>query len=204
MSIFIAFLALAALCTGIDFVYRRYAAERRGYVIGNLCLGLLLLAGLADQTGRTYLHPFAPIKESYESDADFVARIEAAVPENTMVFQLPYVGFLSYTNLSHNMLPYSHFRGYLHSHRLRWSFGAMHGRFEDGLHAYVVSLPLEGSVRTLAFLGFGGIFVDRFGYADGAKDLENKLRTLLGTEPTVSRNGRLSFFDMAGFNRRLR
>ncbi len=162
------------------------------------------MLGLADQTAYTYLTPFATIKETYQSDADFVARIEASVPANTMVFQMPYIAFLSYANSSHQMLPYSHFRGYLHSHTLRWSFGAMHGRFGDNLHARLAAEPLERSIRELAFLGFGGIFVDRYGYTDGAKDLETKLRNLLGSEPIISRNGRLCFFSMAAFNQRLK
>jgi hypothetical protein len=48
------------------------------------------------------------------------------------------------------------------------------------------------------------MFVDRYGYADGAKELETKLRNLLGTEPIISRNGRLCFFNMAAFKRRLK
>jgi hypothetical protein len=34
--------------------------------------------------------------------------------------------------------------------------------------------------------------------------LETRLRNLLGTEPIVSRNGRLCFFNMAAFNERLK
>jgi phosphoglycerol transferase len=204
MSIFIAFLALTAICMVLDLVYRRWAVARRGRLLANASLALLLLLGLADQTGRTYIKPFAVMKESYQSDADFVAQIEAAVPEGTMVFQLPYVSFLSYTNSSEGMLPYSHFRGYLHSHTVRWSYGAMHGRSTDTLHAQVASLPLERSIRALALLGFGGIYVDHAGYADGGKAVESRLRQLLDTEPLVSRNGRLAFFKMANFNRRLR
>lgn len=204
VSIFIAFLALAAVCIGIDFVYRRYAERRGGIVLRSIGLAVLLVLGLADQTGHTYLRPFSEIKEAYQSDADFVARIEASVPENTMIFQMPYVAFLSYANDSYHMLPYSHFRGYLHSHTLRWSFGAMHGRFGDNLHARLASLPIESGIRQLAFLGFGGIFVDRHGYADGAKELETKLRNLLGTEPMISRNGRLCFFGMTAFNQHLK
>lgn len=204
VSIFIAFLALAALALSLDAVYRRYAMARSKVLLCSMGLAVLLLLGLADQTGCTYLSPFPTIKEAYQSDADFVARIERSVPENTMVFQLPYVAFLSYANASHQMLPYSHFRGYLHSHTLRWSFGAMHGRSGDTLHARVAGLPIEKSIEELAFLGFGGIYLDRYGYADGGRDLETKLRKLLGTEPVVSRNERLSFFDMAGFNQRLK
>jgi hypothetical protein len=204
ISIFIGFLALAAIIMGIDLVYQRFAQRRGGLLIGRACLAVLLVLGIADQTGQTYLVPFSTTKETYQSDADFVARIEASVPENSMVFQMPYIAFLSYANACHQMLPYSHFRGYLHSHTLRWSFGAMHGRFGDNLHAQLANLPIECRIRELAFLGFAGIYVDRYGYADSAKELETQLRNILDTEPIVSRNGRLSFFSMADFNQRLK
>jgi phosphoglycerol transferase len=204
MSIFIAFLALAAVCIGIDLLYRRYAERRSGRMIARAGLAALLVLGLADQTHFTYLTPFATVKEAYQNDADFVARIEAAVPERSMVFQLPYVAFLSYANAAYHMPAYDHFRAYLHSRTLRWSFGAMHGRFADDLHAYVASLPTERMVRALAFLDFGGIYVDRSGYGDGAKELETKLRSLLAAEPIVSRNGRMTFFPLAAFQQALR
>lgn len=203
ISIVIGFLALATVCLALDRAYQRYAERPGGRLIGRGALATVLLLGLADQTGFTYLVPFSTVKEAYQSDADFVARIERSVPENTMIFQMPYVAFLSYANTRHQMLPYSHFRGYLHSHTLRWSFGAMHGRFGDNLHARLAHLPIESCIRDLAFLGFGGIYVDRQGYADGAKDLETKLQSLLGVEPIVSRNARLSFFSMAAYNERL-
>jgi len=204
ISIFIAFLALAALCAWLDALYRRYCQHGAARFCAHVALGLLLLLGLADQTAKTYVAPFAAVKDEYQSDADFVARIEASVPDQSMIFQLPYVAFLSYANSYHQMLPYSHFRGYLHSHRLRWSFGAMHGRFGDSLHARVAALPIEDGVRDLAFLGFNGIFLDRFGYGDSGKEMENKLRTILRTEPIVSRNGRLCFFGMTDFSTRLK
>jgi hypothetical protein len=204
ISIFIGFLALAASCVGIDLLYRRFAALRGGRVIARAVLAALLVLGLADQTSCTYLAPFPEVKEAYQNDADFVARIEAAVPEGTMVFQLPYVAFLSYANAVYRLQPYDHFRAYLHSHKLRWSFGAMHGRFADDLHAYLASFPTENLVRALAFLDFGGIYVDREGYADAAKELETKLRSILPAEPIVSRNGRFAFFPLTGFTQRLR
>jgi phosphoglycerol transferase len=203
VSIFIGFLALAAIGSAMDILYRRYAAYRCGRWIGGAGLAALLVLGLADQTSCTYLTPFAAVKEAYQSDADFVARIEASVPKNTMVFQMPYVAFLSYVNAYHRMQPYDHFRGYLHSHKLHWSFGAMHGRSIDDLHAQVASLPVESMLCALASLDFGGIYIDRAGYADNGQELESKLRGLLGTQPLISRNGRLSFFDLAGFKQRL-
>ncbi|HLJ97083.1 MAG TPA: hypothetical protein VKU02_28220 [Gemmataceae bacterium] len=202
-SIFIGFLSLAALSVWLDARYRRYAQGRWGFACANVGFAILLALGLLDQTGKNYLAPFAAVKEEYRNDADFVAQIERCVPMGGMVFQLPYVSFLSYRNACHQMVPYSHFRGYLHSHTLRWSFGAMHGRYGDNLHARLAGLPLELSLRELAYLGFDGVFVDRLGYPDAGKQLETELRGLLRTEPIISRNQRFSFFRMNDFKERL-
>ena len=120
ISIFIGFLALAASCVGIDLLYRRYAEHRSGRVIAREAFAALLGLGLADQTNFTYLTPFPDVKEASQNDGNFAHIIEAAVPESTMVFQMPYVAFLSYANALYQLQPYDHFRAYLHSHKLRW------------------------------------------------------------------------------------
>jgi phosphoglycerol transferase len=51
----------------------------------------------------------------------------------------------------------------------------------------------------LAAVGFAGIYIDRFGYLDGAGSLEADLTRLLGHEPVVSANGRLSFFPLIDY-----
>ncbi len=208
LSIFIGFLALAAVFSLLDNLFRRIANRRLGWVLAQGGTFGMLILGLWDQTSMTRLHGYRPdyraLQKSYQNDAEFVAAIEAAVPENTMVFQFPYLSWLSYINAYHQMTPYSHLRGYLHSHSLRWSFGAMHGRAGDALHAEVASLPVGECVEGLGLLGFGGIYVDRYGYADGGKNFENQLRELLQVEPVVSNNGRFTFFAMAGYEERLR
>jgi phosphoglycerol transferase len=93
-------------------------------------------------------------------------------------------------------MPYDHFRGYLHSRKLRWSFGAMHGRSADELQAGIANRPFPECVRLLAEAGFGGIYVDRNGYADHGAEIEATLYSLLGRPPIVSPNQRLCFFDI--------
>jgi phosphoglycerol transferase len=58
--------------------------------------------------------------------------------------------------------------------------------------------------ETLAAAGFGGIYLDRYGYSDQGAKLEGELAELLGAKPIVSGNGRLAVFDLAAYHRRLR
>src|SRR5262249_50226141 len=74
----------------------------------------------------------------------------------------------------------------------------------DRLHAHIASQPVPESLRMLAVLGFGGVYVDRWACADNGAQLEGELRKLLGGQPIVSRNQRMAFYDMGGFARNIR
>jgi phosphoglycerol transferase len=100
------------------------------------------------------------------------------------------------------MKDYDHFRGYLHSKSLRWSYGAMKGRMADGWQKTIAEKPLKEFVAWLSLSEFSGIYLDRFGYRDSGADLEGKLSKLLNIKPVVSSDKRLVFFNMAEFNQR--
>src|SRR5260370_33528249 len=72
----------------------------------------------------------------------------------------------------------------------------MHGRSADELQAGIAKRPLPECVRLMAEAGFGGIYVDRNGYADHGAGIEASLAALLGRPPIVSPNQRLCFFDI--------
>src|SRR5207244_1350618 len=106
-------------------------AARAAYITG---LGLLVTAGIFDETPAHLLPDYHAWKDFYQADAAFVRSVEDSLPSGAMVFQLPYV---PYPEPSREALPryqpilrhsYDHFRGYLHSQTLRWSYGGMKGR----------------------------------------------------------------------------
>ena len=53
-------------------------------------------------------------------------------------------------------------------------------------------------MRAAREAGYAGIYIDRFGYYDDARILELELADALGESPMVSRNERLSFFELPG------
>ena len=71
------------------------------------------------------------------------------------------------------MVDYDQVHPYLHSDELRWSYGAMKGRPED------VGDDVESPSQAAA-LGFAGVAIDRFGYADNGAAVE-------GAAPQVDR-----------------
>jgi phosphoglycerol transferase len=94
---------------------------------------------------------------------------------------------------------YDLFKGYIHSKQLRWSYGAMRGRIGDVWQASIVTKPIPEMIETIALVGFEGIYIDRFGYADNAAKLESDLAALLKVEPLVSKDQRQSFFNLSAY-----
>ena len=88
-------------------------------------------------------------------------------------------------------------KGYLHSNKLCWSYGAIKGRSADQWQKEFVKKPLEEMVNALIFIGFNGIYIDRYGYKDNGKEVEDRLARTLEIKPLVSANARLSFFSFA-------
>jgi phosphoglycerol transferase len=189
-----------AIGIGLEKIYPK---SSRGRSIYYLAVTLVLIAGILDQTTPAYVPNHAATKAEYLSDEEFVNRVEASLPAGAMIFQLPYVQFPEQGDLQ-QMVDYDHFRGYVHSKNLRWSYGAMRNRDGDRVQERIAALPAEEFVRAVAFGGFSGIYVDRRGYQDGGVAKESELSNILQTKPLISPNGRLLFFSLTDYTSRLR
>jgi phosphoglycerol transferase len=199
ISIFLAFFGIATFAFLLDALARRWPEGVLWRVGAGLALVALTVLAVLDQATLTYYQPYETTAMAYRSDREFVREVEQSAGPGAMVWQMPYVSFLSYTNTQAKMEPYSHFRGYLHSDKLRWSYGTMHGRPAQALHAEVAKRLLEEQLRLLSHLGFAGIYVDRRGYEDGGKEVEEQLRRLLGERPIISEDGRLAYYSMRSY-----
>jgi len=203
VSVYIAFFSLFAVMLLLENVGRRTNLGRRRGIF-QTALGLILLLGVLDQTGTgVYFVPhYAAFIAESESDADFVNRIEAAVPSGVMIFQLPYVAFPENPPIN-QMQDYEHFRPYLHSKKLRWSYGAIKERGTANWQMTTANLPADQFLEAISLAGFSGVYVDRKGYTDDGADLEAKLRSLLEVDPLISGNKQMSFFDLGPYNSKL-
>jgi phosphoglycerol transferase len=204
ISVFIAFFSLLAVAIGLERFYEKRVKSGRARIVFYVVLGLVLVAALLDQTSRSYVPQYAQIKSEFESDADLVGVIDTWLPHGAMVFQLPYVPFPEHQPVK-KMVDYDHLRGYLHSHDLRWSYGAMKNRAGDLWLKEIAAQPVEKMVESLAFAGFSGVYLDRNGYNDDdAARMEAELRDVLQIGPIASENGRLVFYNATDYNWRLR
>jgi phosphoglycerol transferase len=116
-----------------------------------------------------------------------VGAVDAALPDDAAILQLPYVPFPSSPPVG-RMVDYDHVRPSLHADDLRWSYGAMKGRSED--------LGDDTSIEEARDAGYAGIEVDRFGYVDNGAAVEADVRRVTQAKPIVSPNGRLVFYRL--------
>jgi len=200
ISVWIAFFSFTAVAVGLESIYRRTANAR---IVFCILLAVVFVGAFLDQTTSGYVPSYTATKAEFLSDDQFVKSIEASVPAGAMIFQLPYIPFPEFPKVN-RMDAYDHFRGYLHSRNLRWSYGAIKNRDGDRAQQRVAVLPAEEFVKTLVMGGFSGIYLDRFGYEDGGAAREAELSNLLQTAPLISSNNRLVFFNLADYGRRLR
>ena len=138
----------------------------------------------------------------WNSDAQFVGRIERALPAGASVFELPYRYFPEAPQIG-TLGPYDLVRPYLHSDSLRWSFGGMLGRDADW-QASTAMLPARRMLDRVAAVGFDGLLYD-FGstYQGGAPSADD-ISAVLGEKPIVSHDIELGFWDLRAYKRELR
>ncbi|HEV3345144.1 MAG TPA: hypothetical protein VG125_32505, partial [Pirellulales bacterium] len=161
VSVFIAFCALTTVAAGLDWLGCRCQTVLRRAAF-RVSLAALLAAGILDQSSFDLL----PVpnwetanRRQFVADAEFVARLEAALPPGAAVYQLPYAEFPE-GQVVHMMDAYEHFRPYLHSQSLRFSHGAMRGRDGDRWHRSIQGLPIDEFLSEVEEAGFQAIYID--------------------------------------------
>lgn len=200
ISVYIAFFSLFAVAILLQRIKIKYLKTGLVKAWFYILLVLILSVGILDQTTESFSIDNAQIKEEFENDRNFISKVEAILPQNSRVFQMPYVPFPENPPVN-KMGDYELFKAYLHSRTLRWSYGTMKGREGDVWQKQVSGMPADNMVKQLSTAGFNGIYIDRYGYTDMAAGIEEKLVEILGTKPIISTNNRLAFFDMHNYNK---
>jgi len=127
-----------------------------------------------------------------ESDREFTQAMESSLPEGAMVFQIPIMSFPEAP--APGITSYEHFRPYLFSKHLRFSFGATRETMETGWQSKLAGLDLPAFVQYIKSKGFQAIYINRKGFADKGEELAKALQGLGVTKKIDSRNGDLVCF----------
>ncbi len=199
ISIFIAFFSMLAVGLLLDDLRRVLGGGGARRLLFAALLATVLAVGVFDQTSNSYVPNYRALSRNWSTDATFVKAIERRLPPGAIVFQLPYIAFPE-AGPPEN---YDLVKGYLHSERLRWTFGAMKGRPADW-EQKLVEQPAPLVIPAIAAAGADGIWVDRHGYRDSGRGVDAQLRRVLRAAPLTSRDSRLLFFDLRPYAMRLR
>ncbi|MFI5007675.1 MAG: hypothetical protein ACHQKZ_09550 [Solirubrobacterales bacterium] len=147
---------------------------------------------LADQVPWTPAEPIADIRAMLRSDETLVRSIEVLLPAGAMIFMLPVVDYPEGSHV-HRLVDYEHFRPYLLSSRLRFSYGTETGRPGSDWPHEIEALSVPDAVRRLEEMGFAGVMLNRRGYADGGTEQLEELRAAGPQERVEGADGNLVF-----------
>jgi phosphoglycerol transferase len=202
IGLFIAFFAILGAALGLDQLRARLAVRPHGRRLFLALLPALLALGVLYQTSPSMAPEYTLEAAKYHEIEAFVHTVEAQLPENASIFQIPNVPFPQGEGVN-GIGPYENLYGFVFSDRLRWTGGAMEGRPTNWVPA-VLRLPTRQVLEDVSALDFAGIYLETAGLKDAGARLIPELSRTLGVQPLVGAEGRLMFFSMADYNRRLR
>lgn len=134
--------------------------------------------GLWDQLPRRWPEEvYARMRNDALSDLKLGREIQKTLPSGAMVFQLPVLGFPEVAPPG-RLTDYEHFRPYLTTQDIRFSYGAAKFRARSRWQRDLENVPLETLVQRLERYGFSALYINRKGYDDRAEAMLNELAAL--------------------------
>lgn len=186
ISVVIGFIALAGLLLLIDHAMKNISSsKRKGVTI--FLVALLLAIAVWDQIpNKSSMNDLN--QSAYTQDRFFFKGLEQKLPQQAMVFQLPYIKFPETPPLA-NEGSYAQLKPFLHTTHLRWSFGGMKNRLGDLWQEGLNKFPINAQLQVLERAGFEGILIQRKAYLDQGKKIEDELRAekLVATQESVNK-----------------
>lgn len=197
ISIFIAIFSVF----GLTFILDKYIRKLPKYKwLINIVLIFIFLFVILDQPKPITVDALGTAK-LYFSDKKFIEKIEMD-GSRSMIFQLPYKSFPESVPVN-SLTDYDLFRPYIHSKKLKWSYGIIKETPQDQWIKTISNLPTKEMLEKVVLAGFDGIYIDTVGYTDKGVTLENELTTLLNEKSIKSEQGDLIFFDLTNYRKKL-
>jgi hypothetical protein len=144
----------------------------------------------------------AEIARQVDADREFAEKLEASLPKGAMVFQVPVMDYPE--SPAAGVPSCDHFRPYLFSKQLRFSFGSMKGREREKWQQQLQNVLVAGAtpdqesqkirfntdnvrraVDELKKIGFSAIYINRNGFPDRGKGIEEALLELGYSKPPI-------------------
>jgi phosphoglycerol transferase len=186
---FLEFFALVGIGIAIDFVFRTRRARLAASII-------VLLIGLADQRGAAYQMNIEYTGNAAELSTltTFVRQLEERLPDRAMVLQLPFRRYMDEW-ATPRMPPFEHFKMYLVSQKLRWSYPALSNQ-QVAWQVAAEALDPKHLPSRLAREGFSAIVIDRNGYEDSGAAIMADIRATVSGGGVIAQTDRYVAFDI--------
>ncbi len=182
-TVFILAIVLAFLVTRLSRLTRRWPSWLR-IAAAMMLAGLGLLDQIPNPLSAAAK---AAIAERVAMDATFARELEEALPDGAMVYQLPAMGFPEIVP-PHRMEDYEHFRTYVHSQTLRFSYGAPKFRAATRWKRDLEEMSSAELVPRLEAYGFSALHINCRGYDDAGKAVLSELEALGSSRRVESSN----------------
>ncbi len=176
---------IVLLCLALLFAVRRLSLISRRWspVLAYVVPFAIAAAGLWEFLPPTAGEDMLTTQTVVDSDRTFAQEMEAALPKGGMVFQLPVMDYPE----SPSLLPaYDHFRPFLYTKDLHYSFGSDKGRVRDAWQRVVAGLTPAGQIAALESYGFSGIYINGEAYPDGGDSIIEQFKAAGRTDILVS------------------
>jgi phosphoglycerol transferase len=172
------------------FALKRLSKTRQEREIGITLAALCALVAFWDQTPPVATEAkIAEVAQVVQSDREFAQKLEARLPKGAMIFQIPIMEFPE--SPAAGVSGYDHFRLYLHSKDLRFSFGGIKGRPWLQWQKDIAQKSLPDFIQTLESYGFAAVYVNRNGFQDKGEGVLKAIRNLGYTDVMESGLGDL-------------
>jgi len=171
----------------ISFIYSAFLFYRISINIKPLyrrsMIFIIAIFALKEQSYNNYMNAHLFLKESVpevlNNDRDLAHELEARLSANDMIYILPATDFPEPSwgrgRSKRDFTLYHAMRPFLHSKKLRYSYGSNKGRKGADWQLDVEELPAEEMATALESYGFAGILLNRKGYEDRGEQLLSEL-----------------------------
>ena len=196
ISIYIAFLCILVFLKFSQEITKKIGGNKKIIII--IGLSLIFSISLIDQILSFSPHNnFWEIKERFDSNSEFITRIEQNAPNASNVFQIPIEkypegagGCLSGT--------YDHLYPFLHSSNHNWSFGTVTGRDDSAQYDGFKKLSTSELVNKIKDMGFNAIWIDNRNCIDGWK-IQKEISEITNGTLHTSQDFKYIFIDISDY-----
>lgn len=166
-------------CFSLYFLCERLPVWVPSRIINWVAL-LIIPLGIWDQVPKYHSWEDTTHKKGwadFENDRKFFPKLEAMLPKGAMVFELPVKDYPEDGQML-KMGDYEHFRPHLHTEALRFSYGAVKGRWGVQWQKKCAAQVPEKMVEELVCRGFSAVLINKKAYEDSGEQWRQRMEAL--------------------------